>query len=367
MLSYVLTILASFFLTFVITVPFINLLYKFNIRRVPKLELDKLLPGRSIKMGTPIMGGAVIIFSTIVMSFFLLDDWNYLPMFILVLVFGAIFGGIDEYVNTLGRTILALRISQSTDKVMKSFFPTRGILNHVKKAVLYPWKMFEESLRIMGGEQRGLKNHFKFLMYISVAIIPIIYMELNGHITSLFIPYLGSFELGYFYYAFLALLLFGFGAALGITDGIDGLSAGTHSISFMLYGILASYLGYEEVALLCFILLGAELAFLYFNINPARFEMSDVGTLPIGMVMVLVASLIHREFTLLFIGGIYVIELLSSISQQWSVKLFDKRLFLVAPIHHHFEKLGWPETKVTARFWLISAILGLVGLAIGLF
>src|SRR3990167_7752542 len=176
MIAYVLTILASFFLSFAITLPFISLLYKFNIRRVSKLDLERLLPGRTIKMGTPIMGGFVIIFSTIVMSLLLLSDWNYLPMFILVLAFGAIFGGIDEYVNTLGRTILAMRISQSTDKVMKSFFPTRGILSHLKKAILYPWRMFEEALRIMGGEQRGLKNHFKFLMYLSFAIIPIIYM-----------------------------------------------------------------------------------------------------------------------------------------------------------------------------------------------
>ncbi|PIR42483.1 hypothetical protein CO058_03680 [candidate division WWE3 bacterium CG_4_9_14_0_2_um_filter_35_11] len=366
MIDYVLTILASFFLSFAITLPFINLLYKFNIRRISKLDLEKLLPGRTIKMGTPVMGGAVIIFSTIVVSLFLLNDWNYLPMIILVLIFGAIFGGIDEYVNTLGRTFLALRISQSTDKVVRSFFPTNGIFNHIKKTLLVPWKLFEETLRIMGGEQRGLKNHYKFLMYLSVAIIPIIYMEANSHVTSLYLPYLGSFELGYFYYIFLAFLLFGFGTALGITDGMDGLSAGTHSVAFLCYGILASYLGYTEVATLSFILLGTELAFLYFNINPARFEMSDVGTLPIGMVMVLIASLIHREATLLLIGGVFVIEILSSVSQQLAVRFFKKRLFLVAPIHHHFEKLGWPETKVTMRFWIISIILGLLGLALGL-
>lgn len=366
MIEYVLTILASFSLSFALTLPFINLLYKFNIRRVSKLDLEKLLPGRTIKMGTPIMGGAIIIFSTVVMSLLLLSDWVYLPMFIFVLIIGAIFGGIDEYVNTLGRTLLAIRISRSTDNVMKSFFPAKGIWVRVKKTILVPWKLFEEALRVMGGEQRGLKNHYKFLMYLSVVIIPVFYMEVNSHITSLYIPFLGSFELGYFYYVFLAFLLFGFGTALGITDGMDGLSAGTHSIAFLCYGILASYLGYIEVATLSFILLGTELAFLYFNINPARFEMSDVGTLPLGMVMVLIAALIHKEVTLFLIGGVFVIEILSSVSQQWAVKLFQKRLFLVAPIHHHFEKLGWPETKVTMRFWLIAVIFGLIGLALGL-
>lgn len=366
MIEYVLTILASFFLSFALTLPFINLLYKFNIRRVSKLDLEKLLPGRTIKMGTPIMGGAIIIFSTVVMSLFLLNDWAYLPMFILVLIVGGIFGGIDEYVNTLGRTFFALRISKGAEKVKNSLFPTKGIWSRVKKAILYPWKMFEEALRVMGGEQRGLKNHYKVLMYLSVVIIPIIFMEMNSHVTSLYLPFIGSFELGYFYYLLLAFLLFGFGTALGITDGMDGLSAGTHSVAFLCYGILASYLGYTEVATLSFILLGTELAFLYFNINPARFEMSDVGTLPIGMVMVLIASLIHREVTLVLIGGIFVIEILSSVSQQWAVKLFQKRLFLVAPIHHHFEKLGWPETKVTMRFWVIGIILGMLGLALGL-
>jgi len=112
--------------------------------------------------------------------------------------------------------------------------------------------------------------------------------------------------------------------------------------------------------------LGAEIAFLYFNANPARLEMSDVGTLPLGILMVFCAALIHRESTLPLIGGIFVIEILSSVLQQWSVKLTGKRIFLVAPIHHHFEKLGWPETKVTTRFWIFSILLGLIGLVFGL-
>jgi phospho-N-acetylmuramoyl-pentapeptide-transferase len=108
------------------------------------------------------------------------------------------------------------------------------------------------------------------------------------------------------------------------------------------------------------------MAFLYFNIYPARLEMSDVGTLPLGILFVFIAVLLNREVSLLLIGGVFMIEILSSFLQVWSVKLRKKRILLVAPIHHHFEKLGWHETKVTSRFWLLNALLVIAGLAVSL-
>jgi UDP-N-acetylmuramyl pentapeptide phosphotransferase/UDP-N-acetylglucosamine-1-phosphate transferase len=113
-------------------------------------------------------------------------------------------------------------------------------------------------------------------------------------------------------------------------------------------------------------IVGAEMAFLYFNIYPARLEMSDVGTLPLGILFVFIAVLLNREVSLLLIGGVFMIEILSSFLQVWSVKLRKKRILLVAPIHHHFEKLGWHETKVTSRFWLLNALLVIAGLAVSL-
>ncbi len=364
MLNYILTILASFFLTLLISVPYIKLLYKFNIRRISKTDLDRVMPGKKIKMGTPIMGGAVIIASVVVLSVLFMPDWEYLYMILAVGIFGAILGGIDEYTNTLGRTILAIRKSRPNPS--ESLIKAHGIWANVKKVVLIPWKWFEEALRVMGSEQRGLKSHYKFLMYLLITFVVVYFLIVNNHQPAFYIPYLGVIDFGWFYYAIVIFLLIGFATAFGITDGLDGLSAGTHSVSFTMFGLIAAYLGYKEVATLSFIIVGAELAFLYFNIKPARMEMSDVGTLPIGMFFVIVSILIYREVSLLLIGSLFIIEILSSVGQQWSVKLRKKRIFLVAPIHHHFEKLGWSENKVVERFWLFTIISGLIGVVVAL-
>lgn len=362
MISYIIIILISFLVTFLVAFPFIKFLYRFNIRRVSKAELDAILPGKQVKFGTPIMGGAIISLTILLMATLLLRDWEYYPAIIGLTIFGSIFGAIDEYTNTLGRTFKAIRVS--TAKSGFSLFPVKGPIARAKKALLAPWRAFEEAIRVMGSEQRGMKAHYKFLMQVVLAVIPIAYLSMHQHGTTITFPIYGAIDFGFLYIPLIAVYFITFINAFGITDGLDGLSAGTHSIAFGLYGLLAAYLGYQEVAYLCFILLGAELAFLYFNIYPARMEMSDVGTMPLGVIFALIPVLLHREFSVLFVGAIFIIEILSSVSQQWSVKLTGKRLFLVAPIHHHFEKLGWPETKVTQRFWLFALLFGFLGLAL---
>lgn len=362
MFGYLLVILISFVLTFIISFPFIRFLYKFNIRRISKAELDAILPGKQIKFGTPIMGGAVILISVLLLATILLRGWEYYPALVLILILGGIFGAIDEYTNTLGRTFLAIR--RSRDGSGFSLFPVDGVFAKAKKVLLTPWRLFEESIRVMGSEQRGMKAHYKFFMQVVVGLVAAVFLYFNQNGTSINFPIYGAVNLGVLYWPLIIIYFIGFINAFGITDGLDGLSAGTHSITFGLYGILAAYLGYTEVAYLAFIVLGAELAFLYFNINPARVEMSDVGTMPLGVLFALLPILLHKEFSVLFVGVIFIVEILSSVSQQWSVKLTGKRLFLVAPIHHHFEKLGWPETKVTQRFWLFTLLAGFVGVAL---
>ena len=366
MLLYILAILASLLLTTLIAIPYIKLLFKFNIRRPPKVKLDDILPGNSVKLGTPIMGGTVIILTIIILLTIFLRNWEYYWMVVLICFIGGFLGFVDEYTNTLGRTFMAVRKSRSTKTKTASLAPTKGMLGSIKKVLLIPWKAFEEVLRIMGGEQKGLKNHYKFLMYFLLTAIVIYFFVQNSVPTVFYLPYLGSIELGTLYYVMVAFLLIGYAVAFGITDGLDGMSAGTHAIAFLAYGILAAYFGLPQLALLALIIVGAELAFLYFNIKPARMEMSDVGTLPLGMLFVVIALLLNREITLPFIGAIFTIEILSSVSQQWSVKLTGKRIFLVAPIHHHFQKLGWEENKVVERFWLFAVIFAMVGLVLAL-
>lgn len=358
-----LVFLLSFTICFLLAVPFIKLLYKYNIRRVAKAELDAVLPGRQVKFGTPIMGGTIILIAIAVMMALFLRDWPYTFMVIIILFYGGIVGAIDEYTNTLGRTFKAIRLSKADKKSFSLFFVPNYFIP-VKRIILYPWKFFEEWLRAMGSEQRGLKSHYKLLLHISLAIIVCAFFYYIKQDTNFFILGNYSLDLGFLYYPILAFSLLFFANAFGITDGMDGLSAGTHTVTFGFASLLALLLGFNDVALYAAIIAGAELAFLYFNINPARIEMSDVGTVPLGMMLVVIFFLIDKESVLLIFGLLYIVEIMSSVIQVWSVKIRKKRVFLVAPIHHHFEKMGWAETKVTMRFWLLNALFAVFGILV---
>lgn len=362
-IKFLLFILLGFIFAFVLAPLLISFLYKFNIRRISKADLDAKLPGRAIKFGTPIMGGALITFTVLVLSVLFLRSWNLFIPFSLILILGSIFGAIDEYINTIGRKGFSFAIRESVDAVVS----THAFLWSIYKVMLIPWDIFKEMFRIMGSTQRGLKTHEKFLMQFFVAFIGGLWLYKNLGLNTLWFPFVGDIYIGLFYLPFIIFLALWYGNAFGVTDGMDGLSAGLHSISFFSYGVLAIILNEPSLALFCALIVGSELAFLYFNIHPARFEMSDVGTLPLGIIFVFISALLKREVTLLFIGGVFAIEILSSFVQQWSARLrHGKTVFLLAPIHHHFEKLGWHETKVTMRFWLFNGVLSIVGLLIAL-
>lgn len=362
-IKFLYILILSFFITFFLAPLFIGLLFKFNIRRISKIDLEDKLPERQIKFGTPIMGGALITFTVLFIMILFLNKWVLFVPFSLVLILGSVFGAVDEFINTIGRKGFSFAVRESVDAVVSK----SAILWKIYKILLIPWDLFKEAFRVMGSTQRGMKTHEKFLLQTLIALIGgiAIYSGLNH--SSIWFPFLGELNIGIFYLPFIIFVSLLFANAFGVTDGMDGLSAGLHIIAFLSYGALALILKNPEVAILCATIVGAELAFLYFNIHPARVEMSDVGTLPLGLLFVYVSAVLNREITLLFIGSIFLIEIFSSFIQQWSAKLRNgKRVFLLAPIHHHFEKLGWHETKVTQRFWLFSSVFALIGVLIAL-
>ncbi|OGC50233.1 hypothetical protein A2716_03425 [candidate division WWE3 bacterium RIFCSPHIGHO2_01_FULL_40_23] len=362
-LKFLIILLTSFILCFLLAPLFIGFLYKFNIRRISKADLDNNLPERAMKFGTPIMGGALITFTVFVISVLFFRNWDLLIPFSFILVVGSIFGAVDEFINTIGRKGFSFAVREKVDAVVSK----NVLLWKIYKLALIPWDLFKEVFRIMGSTQRGLKTHEKFLMQVVPALAGVLWLYFKSNLHVFWFPFIGDVNIGVLYIPFIIFLCLWFANAFGVTDGMDGLSAGLHSVSFLALGILSLIFGRYELALFCASVVGAELAFLYFNIYPARVEMSDVGTLPLGILFVLTASYLKREFALLFIGGIFIAEIGSSFIQQWSAKLRGgKRVFLLAPIHHHFEKLGWHETKVTMRFWLVNSILSVVGLIIAL-
>jgi len=198
--------------------------------------------------------------------------------------------------------------------------------------------------------------------------------------TDLYVPFFSdlSIPLGPFYYLFAATVIVGFGNAVNLTDGLDGLAimpviiaAGTFALIAYLVGRVdySAYLGIPhvpgagELAIFCAAIMGAGLAFLWFNAPPAAVFMGDTGSLALGGALGAVAVASHHEIVLLIVGGLFVAETASVIIQVFWFKRTGKRVFRMAPIHHHFEQLGWSESKVVIRFWIISIVLAMAGLA----
>ena len=236
--------------------------------------------------------------------------------------------------------------------------------------------------KIKKKNSKGLSARGKMaLQIIGVTAVGAVLVNQPGFDTSLSFPFVKSLkpELGLFYVAFMVLVIAGASNAVNLTDGLDGLAIGPTVVTSSVYLLfsylaghagLATYLqipfvpGAGEVTVFCGALAGASLGFLWFNAYPAQVFMGDVGSLAIGGALGVVAVIIKQEILLVLVGGIFVMEAISVILQVGYFKISGgKRIFLMAPFHHHFEKKGWVEPKVVVRFWIISIILGLMALA----
>ena len=218
----------------------------------------------------------------------------------------------------------------------------------------------------IGFDRGGMRFRTKFFFYSLVALVGALWFafKLDWISRPFIVPGVGEFILGYWYIPlFVAVLVFTSFAA-NQTDGLDGLAGGIFATSFAAYTFISMMQGNYPLAIFCATLSGSILAFLWFNIYPARFFMGDTGAMSLGMTLGVIAFLTNTVYVLPFVGFILVIEALSTIIQIVSKKLFKKKVFLVAPIHHHFEASGWPETKVTMRFWIITLVTTSIGLAL---
>jgi phospho-N-acetylmuramoyl-pentapeptide-transferase len=287
------------------------------------------------KTGTPTMGGILIIFSVIV-SVFLWGDINnkyILVMMVSIVGFGLI-GLADDY------------------------------------------------LKIKNEDSKGMSAWYKFGAQITLALLIGLLFYYNpddNFTTTLSIPFFKKWliDMGWFYIPFAVLVIVGSSNAVNLTDGIDGLAIGLVGIATLANGALvyisghagfSQYLhvlflpGTGELTVFCGAMFGAALGFLWFNSYPAEVFMGDVGSLGLGGALGTLAVITKHEIVLALVGGIFVIETFSVIIQVASFKLTGKRVFKMAPIHHHFELKGWPETKVIVRFWIVGIILALLSL-----
>ena len=184
--------------------------------------------------------------------------------------------------------------------------------------------------------------------------------------TSVHIPFAGDIMLGVWIVPLFVLAVVSTGNAVNISDGLDGLAGGLLSVAYMVFGMIALLQGHLMIAGFCFTVVGALLSYLWFNIYPARFFMGDVGSFAFGTSLGVVAMLTNTLFLLPIVGVIFVVEAGSSLIQIIAKRFFHRRVFISAPIHHHLEAKGWPEVKVTMRFWVIACVAGFLGLLLAL-
>ncbi len=285
------------------------------------------------KAGTPTMGGTLILFSLILSTLLLADLTNKFVWTVLVVTVGfGIIGFIDDYRK--------LRLSNS----------------------------------------KGLSGREKLMWQFAIGIGAGAFLYYSGFATTLYFPFIKSFsvDLGAWYILFAAVVVVGASNAVNLTDGLDGLAIGPIMTNAVTFGVFAyatgnlknaSYLqipyvpGVGEVAIFCAALFCASLGFLWFNAYPAMMFMGDVGALPLGAAIGAVALITKQELVLPIAGGVFLVEALSVILQVGSYKWRHKRIFRMAPLHHHFELQGYPEPQIIVRFWIVSVICALLALS----
>ena len=242
---------------------------------------------------------------------------------------------------------------------------------------------YDDYKKLRSNSPEGVNSLVRLIIEFSVAFIFIFYLNkiINPNIVNIvFIPFTKGLyvDLGFFYYLFASFVIVGCANSVNLTDGLDGLAIGPIMISALSFAFFAYFAGNQiysdylkipyvsdtgELVIICASLIGAGLGFLWFNAPPAMVFMGDTGSLSMGGTIGAIAVATKNELILTIIGGIFVLEALSVFAQVISFKLTGKRIFKMAPIHHHFEQKGWSESTIVIRFWIIAIILALIGLA----
>ena len=285
-----------------------------------ELTVFNKLHANKFKRNIPTMAGMVFILSIVVITLlFNLDrGQTYLPL--VALVGGAIVGLLDDIIN----------------------------------------------LRSNGKGTAGLRSSIKFAMIAFLGLFLGWFFYYKLGVNSIYVPFVGDWTLGWWIVPIFAFAVVATGNAVNISDGLDGLAGGLLAISYMAFGVIALVQGQYILAGFTFTVVGALLSYLWFNIYPARFFMGDVGSFSLGASLGVIAMLTDSLFLLPIIGILFVVEAGSSALQIFSKKVFGKKIFLSAPIHHHLEASGWPETKVTMRFWVIGSVAAFIGILVAL-
>ena len=331
-------LILSFVTTSTLIIPFINLLYKIRFIRAAQTTkdiFDKPTPifdkYHKQKKGTPVGGGLLIIAVVSLLFTFIFPVIRYLGVPITNVY------PINEEINILFFTFISFGLLGLYDDFMKFFkFEKTGFF--------------------------GLRMRHKFLIQWTLGFVIAFLLYINLGIQFFYFPFLGVISLGWLYIPFAAFVIVSFANAVNITDGLDGLVSGLLMISLFAFWVLAGSILDTPLSFFLVLWLGAIIAFLYFNVYPARIMLGDVGSLSFGATFAVVGLLLGKVIALGIFGAIFFIEILSSLLQLLSKKYFNRKIFPVAPLNLWLQKYGWEEPKIVQRAWLAGIILAVFGL-----
>lgn len=317
-MSYSLTVgTIAFLITVIWGAPLIQFLIRNRVGKQIRVEGPS---SHVVKMGTPTMGGILIVVPAVIITIVanLVDRYSILLPLAVVIACTAV-GIVDDMMN------------------------------------------------LVGGRTGGLTVRVKFglLGLVGLGAGWVMYAILD--MDTLYFPVLGEFEVGVWFAVVAALAVVGTTNAVNLTDGLDGLAGGVVAIAIAAYGVIAYLQDQAYLVTFCFTIVGATLAFLWYNAHPAQIFMGDTGSLSLGAVLAIVALMTGHVLLLPIIGIIFVVEALSVMAQVGYFRLsHGRRLLKMAPIHHHLELMGWSETQITQRFWLLAMLAGMLGIALAL-
>lgn len=283
------------------------------------------------KTGTPTMGGVIM--------------WGSIIIIIILSRFLAYAGLLEHSLLQRGLVYLPLftLITMGLLGAVDDWFNVRGI-----------------------GGAKGIKAKPKMLLLLLFAGLGAWWFYYKLGFQHIHIPHVGDFEIGLWYIPLFMLVIASTANAVNFTDGLDGLAGGLLILAYAAFGVIAFVKGQATLAIFCGLIIGSLMAFLWNNVPPALYYMGDTGALAYGATLGVIAMMTDSLVVLLIVGAVFIVEALSVIIQLTSKKLFKRKVFLVAPLHHHFEKKGWGEAKITMRFWILGAMCGVIGLIVGL-
>lgn len=335
-------LLFAFSITSIFVIPFINLLYKLKFQRQKQKTLDfqnKRTPifdkFHSQKSGTPVGGGILVIISVCLLFAIIFP----------LIQFSKIFISSNYSIN-------------SEIEIIFFTFISFGILG-----------FYDDILKIFGFKKTGffgLKMVYKLLLQIVLATVISLLIFFRLKTNFIYFPFLGALNLGYFFIPISVVIIVGFANFFNFTDGLDGLSCGLLMIALFAFWFLANSSLDTPISIFLALWIGSLIAFLYFNVFPARIWLGDAGSLSFGATFAVIAILLGKIFPLLIVGAPFVIEGLSSTIQIISKKFFKKKVFPAAPLHLTLQHMGWEESKIVNRAWLAGIILAIFGLWLGL-